>query len=802
MPYESYKDNKVPVDMSRYARSPNHGHPSQTSNSSHIGNQNQNQDQGPNANHNRYFNRNGLGTDFNLNMGYPTNQILGPISAPATTEFADDYFLFVGIESQELEFSDGSNNQQAQHLQNLLQQQQLQQHPLQQQQQHLQQQQQQQFQVGSVDSQSYMTQNINTIQNQGDSQQQTFSNKYTSHKLGRSNSSHNPNRLSRRRTFSAQRPATKSNLSMTYTGFVKAGQAIESPETGESGRDSSYDNNIGSANAPNKSAHKKTRNPGFRIKLDDLGPNLKKAMSPNPSSTGNFNPAFVSPGVGHKPGSVLNTPLQAAEFRSPSGHSHHNLQDMYLTMEGGLMIEYQQETITPLMFPPQTDNRDYFGEMSGDKSRRDSFLYNMQGGQFSGKSADANASVPVSGNLENNYGNFISANDLQYSNSKRSYDQYNVAEETYFDENLNDQKIEAHFTPVEYGGNITPTQPQNGGGNILQPQNISHEEIYDEGRSRVTNNQQSFLASPYEESRLQNGQYFESGQNQQQYGQQYQQPPQNGSQYVENGHSQSQSPHNHHMAFNQQHNQQAAHHQHHEQQLNQQTGLNHQKIQPDEQSQIHYLQQQQHQIIPTQYTYMYEPNSATTIDAPPSFDDSEEKEEDSPAKQSLRHQSSFQIETRPKLGQDVLPQQDKSDVSNEISLESKSSKKKLMKGTVCSICDRFISRDYSRHMRIHDEAGRFKCVFPSGYCNHKSRKFNRPYDYKKHLLNMHFRFDEVAAKLAPNLTEKLNAGGYCTACGKRFLASEWLENHILSKDAETKCYKLQELEQVQVDDWT
>lgn len=120
-------------------------------------------------------------------------------------------------------------------------------------------------------------------------------------------------------------------------------------------------------------------------------------------------------------------------------------------------------------------------------------------------------------------------------------------------------------------------------------------------------------------------------------------------------------------------------------------------------------------------------------------------------------------------------------------------KKRGVNGVVCSICDKFISRDFSRHMRIHDEAGRFQCVFPAVFCKHKSRKFNRPYDYKKHLLNIHFIFDDPAAKLAPNLTEKLMIEGQCSACEQRFIANEWLENHIVSTNENTKCYGLDHL---------
>lgn len=125
-----------------------------------------------------------------------------------------------------------------------------------------------------------------------------------------------------------------------------------------------------------------------------------------------------------------------------------------------------------------------------------------------------------------------------------------------------------------------------------------------------------------------------------------------------------------------------------------------------------------------------------------------------------------------------------------------SSKKKAPKGTVCTICDRYISRDFSRHMRIHDEIGRFRCVFPNS-CNHRSGKFNRPYDYKKHLLNMHFKFDNPKAKAAPNLTEKLLVWGSCMACGLQFIGNDWLEQHVLTSDICKRCPELNKHEKLQ-----
>lgn len=113
-------------------------------------------------------------------------------------------------------------------------------------------------------------------------------------------------------------------------------------------------------------------------------------------------------------------------------------------------------------------------------------------------------------------------------------------------------------------------------------------------------------------------------------------------------------------------------------------------------------------------------------------------------------------------------------------------KKKFPKGSTCSVCGKFISRDLSRHMRIHDEYGRFRCVY-ANQCNHRTGKFNRPYDYKKHLLHFHFDFDEKIGKAATNLTEKLPLMGNCKACNFRGKAVDWINHHILTTDDSAKC---------------
>ncbi|KAK6458289.1 uncharacterized protein RJT20DRAFT_133725 [Scheffersomyces xylosifermentans] len=105
---------------------------------------------------------------------------------------------------------------------------------------------------------------------------------------------------------------------------------------------------------------------------------------------------------------------------------------------------------------------------------------------------------------------------------------------------------------------------------------------------------------------------------------------------------------------------------------------------------------------------------------------------------------------------------------------------------VCSVCGKRITRDMSRHMRTHQSESRFTCKFPKSQCRHKSGKFNRPYDFKKHLLNRHFKFENLAIKRLHNLSDKLNHWGTCP-CGLRFIGKDWLDEHILTEDPSKKC---------------
>lgn len=100
----------------------------------------------------------------------------------------------------------------------------------------------------------------------------------------------------------------------------------------------------------------------------------------------------------------------------------------------------------------------------------------------------------------------------------------------------------------------------------------------------------------------------------------------------------------------------------------------------------------------------------------------------------------------------------------------------------CQICHKYFRRDLPRHMRTHQETARFTCPFPRKHCPHKRGQFNRPYDFKKHLLHGHFVFDDQKnVRAYRDLKRKLGCMGVCM-CGTRFLAEAWLECHILSKD--------------------
>lgn len=111
---------------------------------------------------------------------------------------------------------------------------------------------------------------------------------------------------------------------------------------------------------------------------------------------------------------------------------------------------------------------------------------------------------------------------------------------------------------------------------------------------------------------------------------------------------------------------------------------------------------------------------------------------------------------------------------------------------VCPVCNSVIRRDVRRHMRTHDTQPRFKCVYPRTFCSHKTGKFNRQYDFKKHLLHSHFVLRDYKVIKFKSLNQKLGQEGQCM-CGMAMIARDWL-NHIIDIDGfgEYSCADLKE----------
>lgn len=671
------------------------------------------------------------------------NSFTGPISAPATTEIGDDYFLFVGLnprivereESQKYYSNLSSTFPEKLTFSTFL---------------HI-----------PVDSGSqeihqsageYLNSNSTFFDsglNGGNSQ----STQSTKNSLSRSHSTHNPSRMTRRRTFSAQKPLGKSNLSLSYTGYATE-VAIVSPETSNNNSDDSKHTtfkdldilpnlNKGSESTVKKNIRKKKSKPGLRIKLDDLEPKAKKIMSPsNHPGMSISKPSFPSPGMAAAANNVYMSPGSSRGLVNTqktsvarTGYESPNLElgdlrlgraqnsgidgstdlndfyneDLYLTMNLESNLDYTQENVTPFMFPPQSENCDYFGEFN-DVSQL--------------------ALAPILQSTESQISTaqgYVSVHDISLQQSKRNYDQSSAQADFYANDDYENQKIEAQFTPISFGNAFPQEKAQN---EVWRP------------NQKEPNNGNVYTVD------LQ--------------------------QYIPSRYDDSQS--HMHFARPSLQNQYSDHH-------------NYDYDKPNVPSPSHDVASSRDRIM-----NMPGANNPTYSN----FEGKDNKQQNLETVSQGEHVVPVLIHST--LGQ-ASQTRSRQPLKDEDAPEPnpdkpEGTKRKQMKGSVCAVCDKFITRDFSRHMRIHDDTGRFQCVFPSGYCHHKSRKFNRPYDYKKHLLNMHFMFDDVTAKLAPNLTEKLDATGKCTACGQSFKAADWLESHILSSDSSKKCYKLVELEQI------
>lgn len=639
--------------------------------------------------HNRL--RQGLSPDVlsTTNIKYLMTLGGGHISAPASVENSDDYFLFVGIESQQDSKNNGSEG--AQNQWDCLERQRMHLHP---------------YLVPNSAPKSLFgdrTDRENTASEEA---------KMRSLNLRRSSSSLIPIRGTQSKAFSNQHQLPRSNLSTSHSDFSLLKVAGMSPNRGKNiALNNSSENKLTlsvyggeSSGNSNQTTDKKSRNPGFYLKLDNLRPKQRNIVSPSSATTASsFTSSYMSPWNVESRDSDLSTPLQAKEFKSPSLAGFKRIyfypRRMNSTMSQGSNIEHAQDTITPLMFPPQTDNCDYFGDIksSSQHERRESFPLVKQSISFH----DGNRSIeqPVTDDLDVGSSIYFNFDEFQVLNINGNCENYKLQEVSFF----GTQKVDALFTSPLYGDSVS-AQPTRTGHSALDHA-PSHHELTEDGS--YLQGQQNFSASPYDCLPDQ------------------QQPPHQMEFYED--------PHN------------------------------------------------KQQLIPTQ-----DPHSYLRFYGDQKFGALDENGSDTAVVYEGR---------QTEIGGASIAIDQTLETGHEATNDVKSTgKRKQSKGAVCTVCDRHITRDYSRHMRIHDEAGRFQCVFPPGYCTHKSRKFNRPYDYKKHLLNMHFRFEDVTAKLAPNLTEKLNVGGHCTTCGLRFVASDWLENHILSNDANKRCFKLQQME--------
>ncbi|CAK7917504.1 hypothetical protein CAAN3_21S00672 [[Candida] anglica] len=104
---------------------------------------------------------------------------------------------------------------------------------------------------------------------------------------------------------------------------------------------------------------------------------------------------------------------------------------------------------------------------------------------------------------------------------------------------------------------------------------------------------------------------------------------------------------------------------------------------------------------------------------------------------------------------------------------------------ICPVCGKS-PNEMSRHMKIHDTCPRFTCKFPSGWCHYKYVNYKRKYEFKRHLLARHFKFDDIKMNSKMTVSTVLDHAGMCP-CGIRSTARWWIDNHILVEDQSQKC---------------
>ncbi|CAN3374873.1 hypothetical protein DIURU_002614 [Diutina rugosa] len=100
----------------------------------------------------------------------------------------------------------------------------------------------------------------------------------------------------------------------------------------------------------------------------------------------------------------------------------------------------------------------------------------------------------------------------------------------------------------------------------------------------------------------------------------------------------------------------------------------------------------------------------------------------------------------------------------------------------CPQCGKSNFSNLRRHLKIHRSTAKFQCQFPRSVCNFKINSYNRSFDFKRHLVNKHFKFDDKKlSKAVSSLSQKAEYLGHCP-CGWHGSCQEWLDTHILVDD--------------------
>lgn len=551
-----------------------------------------------------------------------------------------------------------------------------------------------------------------------------------------------PQKAHAARRYSSNKIRHRSNLSHTYTDEPSP----PVPDSLFARSDHAYDLELDLPGTPNKTGTignqckpkpKTGKKPGFFLKLDDLTP----AHSPL-HKVQHQHRAFLGPLSDPNHGSAYDK----IEFFESEGYQQSGAGDIG-----------QAHNITPLMFPPNSEDLGYFGQFDQAESSSLRESDPIPGGYLNvtSKIHDPLGHSGTSGNNSDidSYLNFQVDDYTATQNFDKN--QYHTDIRDYTEE-MENTKVEAHFTPIS------------------GYQDHDFQQGFDE-RHLLHHN-----SAPH-------------------YGHELHIPPihehtvQRFSNDEHSGHEYGHQYDFHHPDYHQ--------------------GPTHtlgQNFDHGKHTHAHYANsygtsEHGHQIESKENLLHNGALTRQSADGGETFDHPPIEDypyEDSQSYKDANTSNALEDGDSPSDSQMAGQQVESSDTDQLGSAEKKvaAKKRKGVKGIVCSVCGKLIVRDFSRHLRIHDEAGRFQCIFPPGYCKHKSRKFNRPYDYKKHLLNVHFKFDESSAKLLPNLTEKLNVRGQCNACGQRFVANEWLEGHILTSDRTMKCYELQRIEDLHKSD--